>query len=128
MNNLGNSGKRYVTVDFVASGTNQYYFSGIVIPAGAVLSNILYKVKTAFTGSNSVKIFYKGSVNNTAPVYADIAYLTDVLNMTTKAVSESIPFAGGRTAKTIIGEGEICFETDNTALSGSCIFYIEFCV
>lgn len=128
MNNLGNVGKRYVAIDFVASGTNQYYFSGIVIPAGAVLTGIYFKYKTAFIGSNSVKIFYKGEVNNTAPVYAGIAYLTDALNMPSKTVSESVPFAGGRTAKTIIGDGEICFETDNTALSGSCTFYIEFCV
>lgn len=128
MNNLGNIGKRYVAIDFTPSGTNQYYFSGIVIPAGAVISDIFFKHNTAFTGSNSVKVFYKGAVNNTAPIYATPDYLTDALNLTTKTVSEKIPIVTGRTAKTIIGDGEICFETDNTALSGSCTFYIEYYV
>lgn len=128
MNNLGNIGKRYIAVDFAPSGTNQYYFSGIVIPAGALVSAIFFKPKTAFTGSTSVKVFHKELASNTPPIYAAVNYLTDALNLTTKTVSESVPFVTGRSAKTIIGDGEICFETDNTALAGSCTFYIEYYV
>lgn len=126
MNNQENIGARYARIDFVASGTTQYYLSGVVIPSNATIHDIIVRPKTAFVGSTNITICYRGVPSNTAPVYGSLVTLFPATLYSFFNNAHSLFMENHSPAITVSGDGEVIISTDGTSLSGACTMFIEY--